>query len=130
MVTLLGTLPAVVVVAISVSVKNPVLLLVALVVMVVSIVALMRFVNSTLVVAELPREVAVFANRRGELEPRARGDLDVHLLRSRDPRWLHVQVGDDRLWVSKRTFGLIVDRMVVVDDPAAGEADDPDEPEG
>jgi hypothetical protein len=128
-VTVLGTVPAIVVVAISVSAKTPLLLVVAILVMAASILALMRFVNKTCVVAELPTELVGFTNRRGTLEPRFRVPHELTVLPSLDPRWLKVEVGGDRLWVSKRTFGLVVERLAVSGD-ADGEAEADDEAGG
>ena len=75
MITVLGSLPAVAVVGISVALHQPVLLVVALAVMAAGMFLLMRVVNSMCVVAELPTELVVFTNRSSGLEPRSRGPL-------------------------------------------------------
>jgi hypothetical protein len=110
-VTILGSLPAVVVVGVGVIAHIPWLLAVALGLMALSILVLMRVVNTTCVVAELPNELVVLANRRDGLEPRWRGPQELTVLPYRDRRWARVQVGDDVLWVSRRAFGEIVDRL-------------------
>jgi hypothetical protein len=110
-VTILGALPAVVVVGVGVIVQAPWLLAVALVLMAASILLLMRVVNTTCVVAELPNELVVLANRRDGLEPRSRGPHELTVLPYRDRRWARVQVGGEQLWVSRRAFGTIVDRL-------------------
>jgi hypothetical protein len=119
--TVLGAVPAVAIVAVSVSLKQPILLLVALAVMAAVIVLLMWGVNSTWVVAELPRELVAMTNRRGELEPRFRVPPPVEVQPYLDRRWVKVLVGGQRLWVSRRTYGGVVDVL-------AGTRDEVDEP--
>ena len=119
-VTVIGAVPAVVIVGISVAIHAPVLLLGAAGAMVLVMFVLMRVVNSTCVVAELPDELAVFTNRPDGLELRARGELEVRVLPYRDPRWLHVEVGDDKLWVSRRAFGVVIDRLAGAGDEPPG----------
>jgi hypothetical protein len=118
LVTLLGSVPAIVVVAISVSVKTPVLLIVALAVMAASILGLMWGVNTTYVVAELPRELVVLSNHRGRLEPRFRVSDPLVVQPARDRRWVKVEVGGRRLWVSKRAFGGVVEALAADRDEA------------
>ncbi len=120
-VTVVGALPGVVVVAVAVASKRPVLLLVALLVMAAAIVAVMRFGNTTRVVAELPDELVVFTSRRGTLEPYHRGPVAVEIRPYFDSRWLKVVVAGDQLFVSKRAFGAVVREL-------AGEDADPEEP--
>ncbi len=115
-VTIAGALPAIVIVAIGTAVHQPALLLVALAVMAASILLLMRVVNQTRVVAELPTELVVLSSRRGQLEPLSRGPKQLELLAYRDRRWLKVQVADDQLWVSRRAYGTIVHRLAIDSD--------------
>jgi hypothetical protein len=112
-VTIVGALPALVIVAISTAVHQPALLIVALAVMAASILLLMRVVNATRVVAELPTELVLLSSRRGQLEPMSRGPKQLELLPYRDRRWLKVQVEDQQLWVSRRAYGTIVDSLAV-----------------
>jgi hypothetical protein len=124
MVTVLGSVPAVVLVAVSLSLKAPLLLLVALAVMVLSMLGLMRGVNSTVVVAELPDEIVGLTNTRGELVPRFRVPGPLQVSQPFDPRWLKVEVAGDHLWVSKKAFGEVVAALAP---PAETEADPGDE---
>jgi len=118
MVTVLGSIPAVAVVALSLSLKAPLLLLVALAVMALCMLGLMRGVNSTVVVAELPDELVGLTNTRGELVPRFRVPGPLQVSPAFDPRWLKVQVAGDRLWVSKRAFGAVVEALAATPEPA------------
>jgi len=115
-VTILGSLPAVLVVGVGVIAHAPWLLFVALALMAVSMLLLMRVVNSTCVVAELPNELVVLTNRRDGLEPRSRGPRELSVLPYRDRRWARVEVGGEQLWVSRRAFGTIVDRLAATTD--------------
>ena len=110
-VTVVGALPGVALVALAVASKRPVLLLAALLVMAAAIVGVMRFGNTTRVVAELPDELVVFTSRRGALEPYQRGPVPVEIRPYFDSRWLKVVVGSDQLFVSKRAFGAVVRRL-------------------
>ena len=83
----------------AVSLKTPVLMVVALAVMAVCILGLMWGVNTTYVVAELPGELVMMANRRGRLELRGPPGRSPSK-RPRDRRWLKVEVAGRRLWVS------------------------------
>ena len=123
-VTMVGALPGVAVVALAVASKRPVLLLVALVVMAAAIVGVMRFGNTTRVVAELPDELVVFTSRRGALEPYQRGPVAVEIRPYFDSRWLKVGVGADQLFVSKRAFGAVVRRLAGEEADAQEPADD------
>ena len=116
MVTVLGALPGVVIVGIGVATHQPLLLAVALAAMVVAILVLMRLVNATCVVAETPTELVVLRNRSDGLEPRARGPVELRLLPYRDRRWAHVEVAGERLWVSRRAFGVVLDRLAASGD--------------
>ncbi len=115
-------------VAVAVASKRPVLLLAALLVMAAAIVGVMRFGNTTRVVAELPDELVVFTSRRGALEPFQRGPLAVEIRPYFDSRWLKVVVGADQLFVSKRAFGAVVRRLAGEVDDAPDPADDPADP--
>ena len=117
-VTILGSLPSVLVVGVGVAKHAPWLLAVALVLMAVSMLVLMRVVNTTCVVAELPTELVVLANRRDGLEPRSRGPHELTVLPYRDRRWARVEVGGEQLWVSRRAFGTIIDRLAATTDDA------------
>lgn len=120
-VTVLGALPAIVIVGISTAAHRPLLLFVALLVMAATILMLMRLVNATRVVAELPSEIVVLSSRRGQLEPLARVPKALAVLPYRDRRWLKVRVADDQLWVSRRAYGAIVTRLTVDADDDADE---------
>jgi hypothetical protein len=119
-VTLFGSMPAVLIVGVSVATHSPLLLVGAAATMVLTILVLMRGVNSTRVVAELPDELVVFTNTRDGLELRSRGPIEVAIRPYRDRRWLRVEVAGDQLWVSKRAFGVIVDRLAAVGDEPDG----------
>jgi hypothetical protein len=123
-VTVVGALPAVVVVAASVGTHQPVLLLVAAGVMVATILFLMKFVNSTRVVAELPANLVVLMPRRGELEVRHRVAKHLVVEPYRDRRWLKVNVAGERLWVAKRAYGAVVERLAEADTGTDVESDD------
>jgi hypothetical protein len=118
-VTVIGAMPAVLIVGISVAVHSPLLLVGAAATMVLAMLVLMKGVNSTCVVAELPGELVVFTNGRDGLEPRSRGPVEVAIRPYRDRRWLRVEVAGEQLWVSRRAFGVIVERL-------AGVGDEPD----
>jgi hypothetical protein len=126
-VTVVGALPAAVVVAVAVATKRPFLLVVAVAVMAATIVALMKFGNTTRVVAEVSDEMVVFTSRGGKLEPRHRGPLDVEIRPYFDGRWLKVDVASDRLFVSRRAYGAVVRRLAGVDDQLDAEPVDGDE---
>jgi hypothetical protein len=119
-VTIFGSMPAVLIVGISVATHSPLLLVGAAATMVLVILVLMRGVNSTCVVAELPGELVVFTNTRDGLELRSRGPAEVVIRPYRDRRWLRVEVDGEQLWVSRRAFGAIVDRLAAADDEPAG----------
>ena len=119
-VTLFGSMPAVLIVGVSVATHSPLLLAGAAATMVLTILVLMRGVNSTCVVAELPGELVVFTNGRDGLELRSRGPVEVSVLPYRDRRWLRVEVAGDQLWVSRRAFGVIVDRLAAAGDESDG----------
>ena len=123
-VTVVGALPAVVVVAVSVGTHHPFLMLVAAAVMVATILFLMKFVNSTRVVAELPANLVVLMPRHGELEVRHRVAKQLVVEPYRDRRWLKVNVAGERLWVAKRAYGAVVERLAVTDTDT--DADDTD----
>ena len=77
-----------------------------------AIVAVMRFGNTTRVVAELPDELVVFTSSRGTLEPYHRGPLAVEIRPYFDSRWLKVRGG--------RGSALRVQAGLRRDRPAAG----------
>jgi hypothetical protein len=123
-VTVVGALPGVVVVGLAVATHRPYLLVVAFALMAGTIVALMRFANSTRVVAELSDEMIVFSSRRGTLEPLHRGPVDLQVLPYFDGRWLKVAAPGGQLFVSRRAYGAVVRRLVGPDDALDDEPDD------
>ena len=127
-VTVVGALPGVVVVGVSVATHQPWLLVVAFAVMAATILGCMKFANTTCIVAELPDEMVVFSSSRSLLEPRHRGPLDVVVRPYFDGRWLKVEVPGDTLFVSKRAFGAVVRRLAgtdeTLDDPIDAEVAD------
>ena len=123
-VTVVGALPGVAVVAVAVISKRPLLLVAAVLVMAAAIVAVMRFGNTTRVVAELPDELVVFTSQSGHARAVPPGPVAVEIRPYFDSRWLKVAVGGDQLFVSKRAYGAVVRRLSGVDDAA----DDPGDP--
>ncbi len=130
-VTVVGAVPAVVVVGVAVASRKPLLFLLAALVMAATIILLMKFGNSTRIVAEVSDELIVFTSRANQLEPHFRGPIAVRILPYFDGRWLKVEVGGQVLFVSKRGYGAVVRRWAGPDeaDELTG-ADEPDEPAG
>jgi hypothetical protein len=114
-VTIYAAVPAVAIVGIGTAVHQPLLLLVAALAMAATIFGLMKFVNATRVVAELPNELVLLSSRRGQLEPILRTDPELELRPYRDRRWMRVVVADEQLWVSRRAYGTIVERLAGLD---------------
>jgi hypothetical protein len=127
-VTVVGALPGVVVVGVAVASHKPLLLVLAFLVMAATIVAVMKFGNSTRIVAEVSDELIVFTSRANQLEPHHRGPIALRIIPYFDGRWLKVEVGGEVLFVSKRAYGAIVRRWAGPDEVA--EVDEVDGPDG
>lgn len=125
MVAVVGALPAVVVVAVSLALGRPMLLILAALVMAATMVLIMTVVNSTVVVAELPAELALFTASRSALEPLATVPKSLQVAPGGSRSWLQVQIADEVLWVSRPAFGGIVERFAV-DPPSADGASSTD----
>ena len=110
-----------VVVAVSLALGRPTLLIFAALAMAGTMVLIMTVVNSTVVVAELPDELALFVASRSALEPLAHVPKALQIAPGGSRSWLHVHVADQVLWVSRPAFGGIVERFAI-DPPAADDA--------
>jgi len=126
MVAIVGALPAMVVVAVSLVLGRPMFLIFAALVMAGTMVLIMTVVNDTLVVAELPGELVVFVSSRSGLDPLARVAKSVQIEPGGSRSWMQVHIADEVLWVSRPAFGGIVERFV--DDPGHHPGDDPSLP--
>jgi len=127
MVAVVGALPAVVVVAISLALGRPMLLIFAALVMAATMVLIMTVVNSTVVVAELPDGLALFVASRSALEPLATVPKSLAIAPGRSRSWLQVHVADQVLWVSRPAFGGIVERFA--DEPPTADGASPTDPD-
>jgi len=121
MVAVVGALPGVVIVAVSLALGRPTLLIFAALAMAGTMVLIMTVVNSTVVVAELPDELALFVASRSALEPLAHVPKALQIAPGGSRSWLQVHVADQVLWVSRPAFGGIVERFAI-DPPAADDA--------
>jgi hypothetical protein len=113
MVAVVGALPAVVVVVISLALGRPTFLIFAALVMAATMILIMTVVNTTVVVAELPGELALFTASRSALEPLATVPKALEIGPGGSRSWLQVHVADQVLWVSRPAFGGIVERFAV-----------------
>ena len=125
MVAVVGALPALVVVVISLVLGRPTFLIFAALVMAGTMILIMTVVNSTLVVAELPDELVVFASSRSGLDPLGRLPKSLVVEPGSSRSWLQVHVGDEVLWVSRPAFGGIVERFAAHPDGPGDPAGEP-----
>jgi hypothetical protein len=112
MVAVVGALPALVVVIVSLALGRPTFLIFAALVMAGTMALVMTVVNTTIVVAELPGELAVFAATRRELRPLGMVPKSLAIEPGGSRSWMQVHIADDVLWVSRPAFGGIVERFV------------------
>ena len=73
----------------------------------------MRAVNRLAVVGETASELIVFSARQGELTEIARIPHHLSVEPYWDKPWLKVGSATSTLWVSRRAFGAIVERLVL-----------------
>jgi hypothetical protein len=65
-----------------------------------------------MVVGELPKELVVLRSQQGRLVVQGRVPKELSVQPYWDRRWLRVTVGADKLYVSRRNFGTVVERFV------------------